>query len=86
MFPDPLSPESSLPFRQAWVAAEAGTGQLVGCASHNNYVRWNVQCTEVITVYNWSIAISQVESEVNELLPAELAVSVSISLLALAIF
>lgn len=33
---------------------------------------------KVITVYNWSIAISKIEPEVNELLPAELAVSISL--------
>ena len=51
-FPKPQSAESLLPLRQARVAAEAGTEQPAGCASHNNHLPGEVQYPKAICVYN----------------------------------
>lgn len=59
MFPKPESPESLLPLRQAWVAAEAETEHSSGCAGHKKYVHRTVQYSKAVSVYNWGEGISQ---------------------------
>ena len=51
-FPKPQSAESLLPLRQARVAAEAGTEQPAGCASHSNHLPAEVQYPKAISVHN----------------------------------